>query len=384
MPDLSDEERFTTSLRILLDKGCARRRALSEAAYASLCRRVWDAARPDAVYSLKLLLDDAVPEQTEVHDVTSATGSSPPIKLAEPYCVLVARADPQGRLIDAPTDYSEPEDGQLRAVVRTGGSGIDAEESVEAAPAVNLVALFDVLGFENKLTEVGLSTMWQLYRGLVDTAVLGPNREKPWMKAFVTEQGEPAPLMYFFPARFAYFSDSILLWAPYEHPFVLQPFLLRCASMFCAALQHGLPLRGAISVGESVLHAGSSTFLGKPLVEAARLEQAQDWLGVSLGASFKQQEVLVPGLGTLIPYAAPLKAGRAELFSGLTLDWPRFWRRTRRDSASDFLGRLSTPAFARYYTNARDYLVASGAHERQEEEELGAQGFTRVADILPS
>src|SRR5258706_14874668 len=144
MPELSDEDRFTKSLRILLDRGAASRRALSEDAYGSLCRRTWDAARPDAVYSLKLLLDDIVPTENGSDDATPGTDSSS-IELAGPYCVLVARADPHGRLIGAPTDYCEPEDGQLRAVVRIGGSGIDAEEPTEGAPAVNLVALFDVL-----------------------------------------------------------------------------------------------------------------------------------------------------------------------------------------------------------------------------------------------
>lgn len=89
-------------------------------------------------------------------------------------------------------------------------------------------------------------------------------------------------IMGVLPVRHAHFSDTILLWVPLVQHFIA-PFLARCADMVSEALQMGLPLRGAITAGKAVMHSRTGTFIGEPLVEAARLEQAQNWLGVSLG-----------------------------------------------------------------------------------------------------
>jgi len=71
----------------------------------------------------------------------------------------------------------------------------------------------------------------------------------------------------------------------------IAPFMVRCADMVCEALKLGVPLRGALAVGPAVMHSRTVTFVGAPLVEAARLEQSQDWLGVSLGDSMLAADV---------------------------------------------------------------------------------------------
>lgn len=45
-------------------------------------------------------------------------------------------------------------------------------------------------------------------------------------------------------------------------------------------------MRECISMGMATMDAGKSIFFGRPLVEAARSESAQDCIGVSFGRSF--------------------------------------------------------------------------------------------------
>jgi hypothetical protein len=150
------------------------------------------------------------------------------------------------------------------------------------------------------------------------------------------------------PIRYAYFSDTVLMWTPFHNAFV-GTFLDRCSAVFCNAILAGLPLRGAVSVGPLVLHKQSSTFLGEPLVEAARLEAAQDAIGVALGKSVRS--ISFPP-DRIMKYDPPVKPGREMYLSGLVLDWARFWRDFREGSAIDQLLALRSPNFEKYYDNA--------------------------------
>ena len=62
-------------------------------------------------------------------------------------------------------------------------------------------------------------------------------------------------------------------------------FLEKCSIVFCEALKRGIPLRGTISVGASIMDEENHIFLGKPLAEAAKAEPHQKWLGITIGKS---------------------------------------------------------------------------------------------------
>jgi len=49
-----------------------------------------------------------------------------------------------------------------------------------------------------------------------------------------------------------------------------------------SSIEIGLPLRGAFSMGEAVLHLDRGVFLGQPIIDTARLEHTQ----LCIGASF--------------------------------------------------------------------------------------------------
>jgi hypothetical protein len=89
------------------------------------------------------------------------------------------------------------------------------------------------------------------------------------------------------------------------------------ADAICFGLETELPLRGAIAVGEALLDSTSGMFLGEPLVEVARTEREQQWIGVSFGPSFSK-----PGfsegfhLNTVLPYKSHYKEREGEYAMG--------------------------------------------------------------------
>lgn len=151
----------------------------------------------------------------------------------------------------------------------------------------------------------------------------------------------------------------MLLWVPYQPEFV-SSFLTRCCDVFCEALRIGIALRGAIAAGNLILHKRSNTFLGTELVEAARLEKAQEWLGVTLGNSVCSEAMRIPFEPHLVRIAdAPMKTGTKQLLSGLVLDWPRRWRELHSTTAIEAINSIRDPNFSKYYDNACSFARIS-------------------------
>jgi len=123
-----------------------------------------------------------------------------------------------------------------------------------------------------------------------------------------------------------------------------------------------LPLRRAIAVGEAQLDADTGVFLGWPLVEVARTERAQRWIGASFGPSFSK-----PGfsegfyLHTVLPYKSHFKDPASEWATGITVDWPRRWRESRKTDPRPVVRALDRDqAFSDYYSQvARFVSIAS-------------------------
>lgn len=337
----SDTAEFREMTALLLAKDAARLRCLEPAEYVRQCRVVWDKARTDKLYATRFIVDELL-----FGDGTDL------------YCAVVAEVhvetDLSGIHWRAPKDYArrhKPLDRYRRELVHvypTGGLRPEPDEP-EASP--QLVALFDLLGFEAKLGDLGLANMHERYREMVRQTFLPAVAQGEFSLARGMLEGELREGYLQLPIRYAYFSDTFLMWAPLHNAFV-GTFLDRCASLFCNALEVGFPMRGAISVGDVVLHGKSNTYLGEPLVEAARLEAAQDTLGVALGVSVRS--IALPP-DRIQRYDPPVKPGKKSLLSGVVVDWPRFWRAYHDGSAAEKLSSLRVPAYAKYYDNAIDF-----------------------------
>ncbi len=327
----NDEKAFITLVMEQLKKGSAQSRGVTALEYVDMARKRWDSYSADSVYAMKLLFDPLV--QPEYCD-----GS-----LDNFHCLLVARIDHNGRLMDAPPGYKPPDYQGVHLSHIVAGSPSGGRTPNPAEPTVYLVAYMDILGFESLLARVGLIELHRLYNILLQTALTPNSETHPWSKAQSIVKGTLVPALMWIPIQTAYFSDSILLWVHYN-PGHVGDFLFRVSKVFCAALDMGLPMRGAITFGEAIFDKSSNTFLGSPLVEATRIEKEQNWIGITIGASFKDEKNKIPIPPEMVfMYTPPMKTNETRLLSGLVLDWPRVWRESKTVSALKCLDAMCAP-----------------------------------------
>jgi len=228
-----------------------------------------------------------------------------------------------------------------------------------AAPKISryAFAMFDVLGFSRWVETETLGVILAAYQQLIDRAVLKPS-EEGGLNAFHTPDG--LLLAVTRAPEYAYFSDTILLWCPLEPPLVAD-FVERCSDLMCEALAMGIPLRGAITLGDAVLDNKTNTYLGRPIVEANYLEKGQDWVGVTLATTAIWSPFLAQLHGaSVIEYPAPMKEKFKKWASPIVVDWPRRWREKYASSPINKLDELNkTPGFEKYWNNAKEFAEDS-------------------------
>lgn len=245
----------------------------------------------------------------------------------------------------------------------------DREPLRKPEPSRFMFAMFDVLGFSSWLEGVGLQAVLDAYHRLIERVVLRRN-EKGGLSAVQTRDG--AVFAITGPPGHAYFSDTIILWQPLVPPFV-DDFVTRCSEMICEALAMDIPLRGAITLGDAVLDGDADFFLGTPVVEAARVERAQNWIGLTFGQTAMWSPFLAQIHGTgIIEYPPPVKSGLQEYASPIVIDWPRRWRDRHGKCPSAKLRELDrNPEYTSYWQNTIAFAEFSKAehdwHLRPEE-----------------
>ena len=257
------------------------------------------------------------------------------------------------------------------------------------------LCFFDVLGFETRFSDLGLHGMLQRYVALIGLV----NARNEHMRRLFGEMGVSESAYWtsnhdafiFSHLYGAYASDSLLVWThtdfpaarypaaldltPAErqrrtsepgggwqyHPIPCDNLLDVCNEMICHSLEIGLPLRGALALGEAVLHGERGVYLGQPLIDGARMEHSQRIIGASFTRSFMNQ--IVPQR-YLVPFDTHLKDVRDGLFQGNILDWPRHWRATRKTDAREVIRTLNTlPSATAYYDNTLRTINAFDARE---------------------
>jgi hypothetical protein len=345
----SDSPEFKENVELLLSHGAANLRSLEPIEYVKQCRRLWKKAKTDKFYSRKILID-------EIFSGDSADFYS--VAFAE----IHVETDATGTQWKTPKDYltkRKPLGPYRREVIFVYPTGALRPEADQPETSIQLIALFDVIGFESKLEQLtselgskrGLERMHMNYQELIHKTFVPSVAANKYSIAEGMFAGDLRKGYLKLPINYAYFSDTLLMWAPFHNAFV-GTFLDRCSSFFCNALKSGLPLRGAISVGDVILHNKTNTYLGKPFIEAARLEKAQETLGVALCNSVRSISFPPDRVMKYEPPIKPLKPTEKTPLSGLVLDWPRFWSDFLSGSPVDKLRELRVSDFAKYYDNA--------------------------------
>ena len=185
--------------------------------------------------------------------------------------------------------------------------------------------MFDVLGFSSALARFGLAGIYERYLSLLE--ILGPAEGgKPFLSAEpIDDEGNMVPVSGILDIHTAYFSDTLLIWAPY-HPVAFQVLTAHVLDLFCKSLHEQLPLRGGIAFGRAIMDQERRIYLGDPIVEAYRVESSQAWCGCSFGPSLSSHPQLFP-VTYYWPWREHWKQGFGrEEGSSLVLDWPRRWR----------------------------------------------------------
>jgi hypothetical protein len=182
-------------------------------------------------------------------------------------------------------------------------------------------AMLDVLGFRRRMDTVPLEDLRDTVVGaLVSsalTAELLVNHDR-------SRAGYPSEGLL----RWAFFSDTVVLWLPSEErraKSALASITYTCQVMLAKAMWLNVPLRGAIAYGRCIVSPDPVYYLGKPILEAHDIEQRQQWAGVVLCES---ASALVDDLDSVraVRWDVPLKAGTygpgTVPKSMLAVDWP--------------------------------------------------------------
>jgi len=127
-----------------------------------------------------------------------------------------------------------------------------------------VVALFDVLGFEDRIGSFSLDEVHGQYKDLLSIAA--QKGSHAFFDARPAGDGMFVPYFGFIEIEQDFFSDTILMWTRFSTA-TLGPFLHVCSNFVCEALQAKLPVRGALAMGTAIMDKSARTYLGRPLVE---------------------------------------------------------------------------------------------------------------------
>ena len=178
------------------------------------------------------------------------------------------------------------------------------------------------------------------------------------------------------------------MWVELDGPFnvLLGGFFEKCSIVFCEALRRKIPLRGTISIGASIMDGEKKIFIGKPLVEAAKGETCQNWLGIGLGKSFKSLHTM--DTRYILPYTEHIKAdieGSYEILNNYALDWPRWWRENDCGDINSIIADMNTDIrFVKYYEKCLHFYEYSKNGDNIWEKKTGIHGVTRqiLSDLI--
>lgn len=226
------------------------------------------------------------------------------------------------------------------------------------------IALFDVLGFSDLHKKLGTEKLYLIYEELIDKVIIEKTKE---IIKFLGATRGGLFVIGNFEVRFVYFSDTIILWTPY-HEESFSFFVTICSEFMVDAIDIGLPLRGALTVGDAIMERKKGIFLGEPLIEAARLEKAQNWIGVTFGTSFNKKnihEAMINFTDIQINYTSQMKEGYENLNSRIVLDWPRKMREQKKTELiiSKLTSAMNLTDKKIYYENTFAYFDHSDKNQ---------------------
>jgi len=144
------------------------------------------------------------------------------------------------------------------------------------------VAFFDLLGFSSWVENVGSKEVFDYVRGFLNLMV---RASLPGS----TVQSDMSVKLRKSNIGYINFSDSILFYSLDDSYQCLKTMLKICGEFMNVVIcGPSRMLRGAISHGELYVDTKANAYVGKALIDAYKLEEKQEWLGLSLHDSVEK------------------------------------------------------------------------------------------------
>lgn len=354
------QNEFETAVAHYLKAGMPEKHGLSKDEYIAWCKQAWEDCQTDDQCPFKLLVDRLWSEtmlprhsgQDYIDPRSKAAKDVVERPLESIYCIAVGDIPLLDLVHGQETAEEEPSRRENVGTSVNEAGGLD----------FHIVALFDVLGFEAMYRKIGPHQMKTKYDRLVEVARTKTDVQAVGMASALNDGMNP--MLFHLDISFHYFSDTLLFWVPLE-PQYFSPFLMRCIDIFLEAMKIGIPLRGAIAAGEAIMNKKEGVFLGTPIIDASRLEVAQDWVGVALARSLEDESILREIDSSLVlPYTPPCKADSPVLHAGFALDWPRRAREQGMDVITLMQQMNQSKPHSKYYDSAVAFVNTSAANRR--------------------
>ena len=175
----------------------------------------------------------------------------------------------------------------------------------------SFIALFDILGFKDLIRNDHLEDVYKVFlrvNNLInDTKEMAEHLEALFESKVVTVLN---------------YSDTFLIYSldisdieQNRIDKVFQAVLAACDSLFIAANENRLPIRGSITVGDIIV--SGDVVIGKPIVDAYEMERQQEWIGCRISRKaleYISNEAIDEHTKelTIIEYEIPCKSGDVE------------------------------------------------------------------------
>jgi len=119
------------------------------------------------------------------------------------------------------------------------------------------------------------------------------------------------------------FSDTIVLFTKTNSEIELRSMIILVSEIFHKAICKCVPIRAGLSVGKFSFNDEKSMYAGPALIEAYRIGESSQWLGISLADSI-QEDVRKLNLQTnhsdiVVNWDIPMKDGSTN---GYVINWP--------------------------------------------------------------
>jgi hypothetical protein len=182
------------------------------------------------------------------------------------------------------------------------------------------VALFDILGFKDLIKNDDIEYIYNTSKRLSN--LRKGVRDMGRHMAALLRRKAISTLNY--SDTFLLYTEDITNMNQREINIVFLALLTSCKSLFIAANENGLPIRGAITVGDIIVTG--KMVLGKSIVDAYELEQNQEWIGctISKEAMFtisKEERKEHRIYKSIVRYKVPCKNGTVKLL--YAYNWTR-------------------------------------------------------------